>query len=120
MSENLTVTPGPWWAQEDAPTGWEHGPGGRGAHYVVVDAQECVVARVYQQPHDTWSAKANARLIAAAPALLEAARMVVRLKDEWKRKDESPQVDAEYLGRLLLSAEVARAAVAQAEGGNDE
>ena len=56
-------TPGPWRVEDTDDFG---------ARMRVMDQQEVTVALVYQQPFDTWTAKDNARLIAAAPALLEA------------------------------------------------
>lgn len=73
MSEH---TPGPWAVERDDMTEWEFGDDGIGYHYRVMDEGDCTVARCYQQPHDTWSAGDNARLIAAAPDLLEAAKTV--------------------------------------------
>jgi hypothetical protein len=39
---------------------------------LVIDEQGVTICRCYQQPHDTWSARDNALLIAAAPKLHEA------------------------------------------------
>ncbi len=58
-------TPGPWLVEptEDF-----------NAAYRVMDEGECTVALCYQQPFDTWTAEANARLIAAAPDLWQASQ----------------------------------------------
>lgn len=59
------TTPAPW----DVEPTRDHG-----AAYRVMDCQEVTVALCYQQPHDTWRAKDNASLIAAAPELQSAVR----------------------------------------------
>lgn len=58
MSEH---TPGPWIIEETTDFN---------ASFRVMDVGECTVALCYQQPHDTWLAEDNAKLIAAAPDML--------------------------------------------------
>lgn len=97
-------TPGPWDIEQDEPADWEFG---EAHHYRVMDEGGCTVARCYQQPHDTWTAKANARLIAAAPDLLEAAEAMVT-------KYDSGAFDS--FDAFLDSFDALRAAIAKAKG----
>ena len=66
-------TPGPWAVE---------GTTDFGAAFRVVDVQDVTVALCYQQPLDTWTAEANARLITAAPELLELIKVVKRHRDD--------------------------------------
>lgn len=59
-------TPGPWEAEQR-----------RDNTVRIVDEQEVTVAVAYQQPADTWTVEANARLIAAAPLLLQTLEDVI-------------------------------------------
>lgn len=65
---NTKHTPGPWTVKRTR----DHD-----AAYRVMDCQEVTVALCYQQPHDTWRAKDNADVIAAALDLLAAVEMVL-------------------------------------------
>ena len=71
----------------------------------------------YMRPHDTGidseipESIANARLIAAAPDLLEALRGLLR---ETKAKNPNPKVGKDF--SLLVYIEAASKAIAQAEG----
>ena len=65
-------TPGPWSIEKTT----DHD-----AAYRVMDEQEVTVALCYQQPFDTWMAKDNAHLIAAAPELLQCARAGLKAVD---------------------------------------
>jgi hypothetical protein len=67
-----------------------------------------VVADLGEAPD---ASRANARLIAAAPDLLEALRGLLR---ETKAKNPSPKVGKDF--SLLVHIEAARKAIAQAEG----
>jgi hypothetical protein len=49
-------TPRPWHPEE---------PDDKG-HVIVADEQDISICRCYQQPHDTWTAAANAALIVRA------------------------------------------------------
>ncbi len=61
------------------PERWGHDAEPDG-HAIVVDCQDVIICRTYQQPFDTWSAGDNAIFITLAhnlmPALLEAVRCV--------------------------------------------
>jgi hypothetical protein len=109
MNTQATHTPGPWeigsinkrdknlwWSAVFTPksTGKFHTP--RAGEALGVDREEC---------------EANARLIAAAPDLLEALRGLLR---ETKAKNPSPKVGKDF--SLLVHIEGARKAIAKAEG----
>lgn len=87
---------------------WHVGDGG---HQVCVvyaaDGYAVADAKVYHGKHE-GEASANARLIAAAPALLGALREVLAVAD-------GPRDEASIM-RGLQAIEAARAAIAQAEG----
>ena len=98
-----THTAGPWQVESD----------GRGPYVVGsegferVCTIECQAFKANGGPVD-W---ANARLIAAAPALLAACRLaVVRVKEEWSKQTEGSD--------LWPLAEALRAAIDRAEGGS--
>lgn len=71
-------TPGPWKIERASDPGPFH------FHYLV-DATDKIVASTWAPPSESES-EANARLIAAAPDLLEALRGVVRVAD--RKTDE--------------------------------
>jgi len=75
--------------------------GDHGAAYRVMDEQEVTIALCYQQPFDTWKARDNAKLIKAAPELLEACKAV---RDGWEHN-------------LSEAIALVNAAIAQAERG---
>jgi len=55
-------TPTPWRVDADSPED--------GGHVLIVDEQDVSIARVYQQPLDTWTAEATAeRIISCVEAL---------------------------------------------------
>jgi hypothetical protein len=56
MTDTDPHTPRPWHAEE---------PDAKG-HVIIADEQDVSVCRCYQQPHDTWTAAANAGLIVRA------------------------------------------------------
>jgi hypothetical protein len=100
-------TPGPWTVVESSDKRQQGYI--RCAHKFAPEAEECIaVARVTQRCFDRATTDANARLIAAAPDLLEALR---RLADSISY-DRDPAVEPYF--REPLKA--ARAAIAKAEG----
>jgi hypothetical protein len=92
-------TQGPWAAlMQDPPT--------------IADRRGCRVALSCVLPgQSAEEQQANARLIAAAPDLLEALRGLLR---ETKAKNPSPKVGKDF--SLLVYIEAARKAIARAEG----
>jgi hypothetical protein len=56
MTHTDQHTPRPWHAEEPEHSG----------HVVIADEQDVSICRCYQQPHDTWTASANAALIVRA------------------------------------------------------
>ena len=99
-------TPGPWQVEETTDYN---------AVYRVMDEQEVTVALCYQQPNDTWLAKDNARLIAAAPELL--IELKHALADVKARLHVMP-ANVRDIERAILNAQIVRyeAAIAKAEG----
>jgi hypothetical protein len=97
-------TPGPWVVEQDE----DDAP-----HVLVVDEQGVTVARCYQQAYDTWQAKDNAHLIAAAPDLLAALESLfdhcAMVHKHWGEGDNAKQADA--------AQAAARAAIAKVKGG---
>ena len=84
----MTHTPGPWTIEKTN----DHD-----ASYRVMDEQEVTIALCYQQPGDTWKAKDNAHLIAAAPALYEALKAMYAVwgyKSDGHTPELSDQVEA--------------------------
>ena len=106
MEQKAAHTPGPWLIE------WNAAQGGEG-HYIT-DSKDMgelsrIAAVLFHDDADNET-RANARLIAAAPDLLEIARAIVAICDTGKYADMacmegSPLVDA------------ARDAIAKAEGG---
>lgn len=91
--------PGPWTAQGLA----------------IVASDRSFVGRVYPwcaDPQDAECAKGNARLIAAAPELLEALELAVQHYNEWASAELPHDLDEERLPWLAP----ARAAIAKAKG----
>lgn len=97
MQENEKHTPGSWETSRDAV------PDGHVQVTVYSEESGERVATVFQT-------EANARLIAAAPDLLEAARQLVKMLDE--SAQEWSQDDG---GLLILTSDPLRAAIAKAE-----
>jgi len=95
----MTHTPGPWTSHKTS----------FGAK--VVDVQDVTVADIPQQPEDTWQAVDTAKIIAATPKLLEAAKKLVAIDDEWL-PDDDPTSVLECFGN---AADELRDAVAKAE-----
>jgi hypothetical protein len=56
MTQTPQHTPRPWHVEEPDEKG----------HVVIADEQDVSICRCYQQPHDTWTAAANAALIVGA------------------------------------------------------
>lgn len=91
--------PGPWTSQGLA----------------IVASDRSFVGRLYPwcaDPQDAECAKANARLISAAPELLEALEMAVQHYDEWASADLPDYLDEARLPWLAP----ARAAITKAKG----
>ena len=106
MEQKAAHTPAPWLIE------WNTAQGGEG-HYIT-DSKDMAelsrIAAVLFHDDTDGETRANARLIAAAPDLLEIARAIVAICDIGKYADMacmegSPLVDA------------ARDAIAKAEGG---
>lgn len=102
QKEQVTHTPGPW--------GQAPYPNGTVVIYGGQDAME--IARVLDASEDflnadnvTFEQAANARLIEAAPELLEAAKEAIHEMDMWFRS-----------GELAASRALLRAAIAKATG----
>lgn len=94
-------TPGPWKAY---PIEMNHG-----LPYTPV-AANTLLAKVYSEAFgDYEQSEANARLVAAAPDLLEALRRVV---NDWVAPDGLPFEDGE-----MPALDAARAAISKATGG---
>lgn len=76
-SESTEHAPGPWRAQERHPAGvhWDT---------VIRSASRDPVCSVYAAGWDRRSHRANARLIAAAPELLEAAKCALADMERWR------------------------------------
>ena len=68
--------------------------------------------------HDALKAEANARLIAAAPALLKAARRLLEEFDDASVPDDM-KLRAGWSGNTVNALYMARAAIAKAEGGTE-
>jgi hypothetical protein len=97
-------TPGPWIAEEDE-TVDSDGTQFESAFPWLIEAGTCTVAGVSGIGGE---AAANARLIAAAPDLLAALRAIADPK--------APDNLGEPLSRLILAQEIARRAIAKADG----
>ena len=95
-----THTAGPWSVDYEGP-----------AHLSIGDKSGRVLAFCNLQGEDVVEDIANARLIAAAPDLLEALRGLLR---ETKAKNPSPKAGKNF--SLLVYIEAARKAIARAEG----
>jgi hypothetical protein len=102
----MSHTPGPW--QISGPSKPDN-VGGR--DYAVLDEQTKIIAECYEKvgPSDTRPAYANARLIAAAPELLQACKELVDIASGLRRNPNRTYgaVDA------IVEAEKA---IAKAEG----
>jgi hypothetical protein len=78
---------------------------------LVLDEQGVTICRCYQQPHDTWTARDNALLIAASPKLLEALQIAeVFVSASFLDQENTPNGKAVFEG-----LETIRAAIAEAE-----
>jgi hypothetical protein len=103
-------TPGPWDIVQDAPLNprarfniGSRGPGGLATYVCTIKTEKHLAL--------DGNEEANARLIAAAPDLLEALRGLLR---ETRAKNPSPKVGKDF--SLLVHIEGARKAIAKAEG----
>ncbi|MFN3731329.1 hypothetical protein [Comamonas testosteroni] len=103
-------TPGPWEATGNLVRSPMHQPEGLPRGVQIVECRDG-----YFLPH-TEEAKANARLIAAAPELLEALQ---EFDDAMKEAGDWPGTTNE-LQRLLGVVDKARAAIAKSKGQLDE
>ena len=96
-------TPGPWRMT-------------KGSRTVSVQGPDCLIYAVTRDPlviDETWRRQVtDARLIAAAPALLEALEAVCDSMDEWQRQYDPDHTDEESENRVRM----ARAALRQARG----
>ncbi len=102
MEQKAAHTPAPWLIE------WNAAQSGEG-HYIT-DSKDMVelsrIAAVLFHDDADGETRANARLLAAAPELLEACKRMIEWDD---RKHDHPQRQAAYRN--------ARAAIAKAEGG---
>jgi hypothetical protein len=98
MTTQATHTPGPWEKQK------------RGRELDICDsgAGEPMLRRPWQT---CKNAKANARLIAAAPDLLEALRGLLR-----ETRQSVPNINVKKHFSLMVQMEEAKSAIAKAEG----
>ena len=95
QNTNAKHTPGPWTvASQDTET-----------NEIPIKCGKSILARVAPRPHWDATQEANARLIAAAPAMLEALRAVAALANGQGRAN------------LMEVAGQAQQIIAQAEGG---
>lgn len=76
----MTHTPGPWHCHKEDGDEWWFGGRGGGAQLVIRTSDDAPVA-VMQASFDNDESEDDARLIAAAPDLLEVAREVVAALD---------------------------------------
>lgn len=114
----VTHTPGPWEADQTVADTWIIGPDQQ------VRTVRGTVARVQHASHMRLRAEtvANARLIAAAPELLDALRSALPLAEKgyawWQNRYEANPSDeaSGHLDGLLATIEAVRAAIAKAEG----
>ena len=95
-------TPGPWTVAE---------PGEVDEHYAVLDGFGHT-ASVYGYPEQASTAIANASLIAAAPELLDACKLVAACLGDWIEVADRDADTSEDERRLAI----AYAAIAKAEG----
>ena len=98
-------TPGPWAIEQDGPWTLVRG-------YDVELQSEDYPGPLVCTPADNGSTQANARLIAAAPDLLAALLEISRCCDERASFDGDPAMKR----WCAATSEVARAAIAKAEG----
>jgi hypothetical protein len=104
---NIEHTPGPW-NITNGRRDYEHAEIGTSAKTVAV----ILMADVEATDED----RANARLIAAAPELLEIVQAVAELRRKWRSQDEAETIDStEYmdgLDALDVDAAIAKATAA--------
>lgn len=94
-------TPGPWCLSDESPM-------------IIEDKHKVIVGSASTYPHSGYfpsenEAKANARLIAAAPDLLEALKSIAEF---WNRDHNEKAL----IGACWHAVETAEAAIAKAEG----
>ena len=100
MNTNAKHTPGPWTAaSQDAET-----------NEIPIKSGKSILARVAPRPHWDATQESNARLIAAAPALLIELKNTVAAIEKWGK--EHPES-----GGWIGVIHGALKAIAQAEGG---
>jgi hypothetical protein len=105
--KNPSFIPGPWQAREFAKNEWAIEGAGQMPHAFVAPQVHHTNADE-DDPVDVSIARANARLIAAAPELLAAAEMVVAHFNGMKRGALSPS--------LTKAVDASNAAIAKAKG----
>ena len=106
MSEQAKHTPGPWLASGDAD-----------ANIVTVEAKDKGYTTVCRLGYSTPTREANARLIAAAPDLLEAlVDMVSSVEVALEDVQVTNGASLDALSWIANSTEKARAAIAKARG----
>jgi hypothetical protein len=105
MSKSTQHTPGPWKLWDDQPSEWTV-RASAGPEYLSGVVATVRVDWIYE--HQREQQRANARLIAAAPEMLEALRLVTSTLNAR---------DGHTLAEKLYATKVGRAAIAKAEGG---
>lgn len=97
-------TPGPWYIDPDKPTMVLDGPYASAKEIV---AQCGASAKLGIAMHiSIASSQANARLISAAPDLLEACRELLRVDDEWHGSVNSEMAHARSMARVAIAKAV--------------
>ena len=106
--KNITHTPAPW---EDNGNGLIYGQCSGDDDEAPFVADVCTNPNVYTEQERT-----NARLIAAAPELLEILRAVAELRRMWRSEDEAETIDSiqfmDGLDVLEVDAAIAKATAA--------
>lgn len=114
----MSHTPGPWFVTNEDPKGVQvHGIDGgfvcRAAWMVGVsrsgsEGPSPDAVTVVMLPSRT-TARANARLIAAAPEMLDAIRAMLEAYQKWNRRADGGEDDLHYAATMLQSAAEAAA-----------
>lgn len=112
-----THTPGPWQSSEMTMIAKDWAALNRGKLNIVVRGSD-VIAAVWCGDDRNTTEAANARLIAAAPDMIEALRQAeVALASELDMRNAADDVqDAKYHVPVAPALEAVRAAIAKAEG----
>ena len=112
MNPNAKPTPGPW-TVIDAITTKER-------YHIATDLRApaaSMIAHIHENEPKSGSREANARLIAAAPALADVARTASTLAERIRQELIRAGFSGPSISDLRDLADAAAAAIAQAEGG---